>query len=236
MPYTVYAHRGASSYAPENTLRSFYMGLEMGANGIETDVQRTKDGVLVLFHDDTLERVTGAHGSIADYTLQELRALRVVCPEFPERTDVICTLEEFLEHFSWRPLTFAVELKQPGTEAQTLTLLDRYGMKERTWITSFSLPALACTHALAPDWRLGWLAEDFSDDDLVLARQTGIGQLCPEARTLHAERVRQWNAAGFSVRAWGIADETLMRRAVQCGTNGQTVNFPDRLLAWLQER
>ena len=52
--FTVYAHRGASEYAPENTLSSFYMGLSMGANGIETDVQRTKDGVAVLFHDYTL--------------------------------------------------------------------------------------------------------------------------------------------------------------------------------------
>ena len=48
-----YAHRGASEYAPENTLSSFYLGLLQGANGIETDIQRTKDGVLVLFHDDT---------------------------------------------------------------------------------------------------------------------------------------------------------------------------------------
>ena len=72
-----YAHRGASEYAPENTLSSFYLGLLQGANGIETDVQRTKDGVLVLFHDDTLERVTGVSGSIKDYTLSELQTFWV---------------------------------------------------------------------------------------------------------------------------------------------------------------
>ena len=53
-----YAHRGASEYAPENTMSAFYLGLIYGADGIETDVQRTKDGELVLFHDDTLDRVT----------------------------------------------------------------------------------------------------------------------------------------------------------------------------------
>ena len=68
-----YAHRGASEYAPENTLLSFYTGVYMGANGIETDVQMTRDGVLVLFHDDTILRLTGAEGSVADYTLEELR-------------------------------------------------------------------------------------------------------------------------------------------------------------------
>ena len=54
-----YAHRGASEYYPENTLWSFYAGLEMGADGIETDIQRTSDGVLVLHHDDPRERVAG---------------------------------------------------------------------------------------------------------------------------------------------------------------------------------
>ena len=61
-----YAHRGASEYAPENTLSSFYLGLLQGANGIETDVQRTKDGVLVLFHDNTLDRVTDSTGRVQD--------------------------------------------------------------------------------------------------------------------------------------------------------------------------
>lgn len=61
-----YAHRGASEYAPENTMSSFYLGLEQGANGIETDVRRTKDGVLVLFHDQTLKRVIGETGRVAD--------------------------------------------------------------------------------------------------------------------------------------------------------------------------
>ena len=60
-----YAHRGASEYAPENTLSSFYLGMIQGANGIETDVHRTKDGVLVLFHDDTLDRVSDGVGKIS---------------------------------------------------------------------------------------------------------------------------------------------------------------------------
>jgi len=64
-----YAHRGASAYAPENTFLAFYTGLYMGANGIERDVQMTKYGVLVLFHEDTITRLTGAEGSASDYTL-----------------------------------------------------------------------------------------------------------------------------------------------------------------------
>ena len=67
-----YAHRGASEYFPENTLRSFYAGLEMCADGIETDIQRTKDGVLVLHHDDTLKRLVGIDARVCDFTYDEL--------------------------------------------------------------------------------------------------------------------------------------------------------------------
>ena len=72
-----YAHRGACEYAPENTLSSFYLGLLQGANGIETDVQLTKDGELVLFHDDTLDRVSDGTGRLCDYTLAQLRKIKI---------------------------------------------------------------------------------------------------------------------------------------------------------------
>ena len=72
-----YAHRGASEYAPENTFSSFYLGLLQGANGIETDVQKTKDGVLVLFHDGTLDRVSDHCGKLSEFTLEELRRVKI---------------------------------------------------------------------------------------------------------------------------------------------------------------
>ena len=72
-----FAHRGASEYAPENTLSSFYLGLMQGANGIETDVQKTKDGVPILFHDETLDRVSNATGKICDFTYEELKTAKI---------------------------------------------------------------------------------------------------------------------------------------------------------------
>ena len=91
-----YAHRGASEYAPENTFLSFYTGMMMGANGIETDVQQTRDGVLVLFHDDTILRLTGAEGSIQDYTLAELQQFTF---EKDGLKDKIVVFEDFLRLF-----------------------------------------------------------------------------------------------------------------------------------------
>ena len=236
MSYVNYAHRGASSYAPENTLMAFYLGLELGANGIETDVQLSADGVPVLFHDSTLERVTDQTGPLAELTAEQLQAVQVFCPDFPEKKDTICTFEAFLQHFGWRDLTFAIELKGPGTAAKTLELLKKYNMKDKVFITSFVWENLAEAVALDPDWRYGYLAGDFSDGDLEKCRALGICQLCPRATNLTAEKVQAWNAAGFTVRAWGVADEALMAHAHACGTDGQTVNFPDKLTAYLKDK
>ena len=70
----VWAHRGASGYAPENTLDAFRKAVEMGADGIELDVQMTKDGELVVIHDETIDRVSNGKGWVKDYTYEELLA------------------------------------------------------------------------------------------------------------------------------------------------------------------
>lgn len=103
-----YAHRGASEYYPENTFLAFYVGLIMGANGIETDVQMSRDKIPVLFHDRTLERMTGRPGSIGEYTYDELMAIEASKGGY---RDKIAGLEDFLRHFSFQPLRFAIELK-----------------------------------------------------------------------------------------------------------------------------
>lgn len=67
-----YAHRGASEYAPENTMSAFDMALQLGANGIELDLQRTRDGKIVIFHDNKIDNKSNKRGKISDYTYQEL--------------------------------------------------------------------------------------------------------------------------------------------------------------------
>ena len=173
-----YAHRGASEYCPENTLLSFYTGVYMGANGIETDVQRTKDGVLVLFHDDTLMRVTGQPGSVKDYTYDQLQTFSVTVHG---QSDRIPTLEEFLRAFGHLDLTFAIELKQPFTEADTIAMLDKYNMREKTVITSFKLECLMRARACTGNYRMGYLTDDINPLTLPVMETIGIQEICPEA-------------------------------------------------------
>jgi len=228
-----YAHRGASSYYPENTLSSFQAGLSMGANGIETDVHKTKDGVLVLFHDDKLDRVTDGQGLITDYTYEELLRLTVRNAE-TGRTDKILSLEDFLRAFAHLDLTFAIELKQAFIEQETIDMLSRYGMRDKTILTSFTFENLARAKAYAPDWKVGLLFSLARTPDPVSLIQSISGeQLCPYAPDLTQELADQYHALGYSVRAWGVKDEKIMKQVIDCGADGMTVNFPDKLHALL---
>ena len=228
-----YAHRGASEYMPENTMSSFYTGLQMGANGIETDVQKTKDGKLVLFHDDTLERVTGKPGSIADYTYEELLQFRVHNYEY-NKSDIIVLFDDFLKYFGFMELTFAIELKVRNIEADVLGLINKYGLKDKAIITSFELENIKGVKKLCPEQMTGWLQVDFDEDKIKEMKAIGVEQICPKAVEATAEKIKQWKNMGFSVRAWGVENIDILKMAYDNGVGGMTVNFPDKLTEYMK--
>lgn len=235
MEFINYAHRGASQYAPENTFSSFYLGWQMGANGIETDVQRTKDGMLVLFHDDDMMRIAGRPQAIHDFTYEELLQIDMGVHK-GERFmgEKIPTLEEFLRHFGAKPLYFAIEIKAMGVEKDTLSLINRYCRRDRVVITSGIWEALVSTRKLDSDIRLGYLAKTLDEKLLADAKQSGIGQLCPKASLLTKAWNERLRREGFSVRPWGIDNEETMRRMLDLQVDGMTINFPDVLQRALQ--
>ena len=226
-----YAHRGASDLRPENTMMAFYAGVALGANGLETDVQTTRDGIPVLFHDETLLRVTGEPGAVRDYPLAELKKFTVKKDGVVDR---IPTLEEFLAVFAWRDLTFAIELKTDGAEEIVADLIYRYGVDCKCVVTSFALDRLRRIRAIAPELRTGWLKKDVSDEDLDAMEAAGVDEICVRAENVTPERVEEWHARGFNVRPWAVTDDDLMRRVVDAGADGMTINFPDRLAAYLK--
>ena len=231
--FVTYAHRGASEYCPENTFMSFYMGMQMGANGIETDVQKTKDGIPVLFHDRTLERMCGVDGGIGDYTWEELQRLDV---KKGDLCDKIPTLEDFLAHFAHRDITFAMELKGADVEADVADLIFRFHMENKCVVTSFSMDFLKRIKEIAPSLRVGYLTKTIDDSVIGTLLDMGAYEICPDGRMeIDADAVAEWHRMGLNVRAWGIADDEIMKRAYDAGVDGMTVNFPDRLLRYIAE-
>lgn len=230
-----YAHRGASEYAPENTLSSFYLGLLQGANGIETDVQRTKDGVLVLFHDDTLDRVTDHRGKLSDYTWDELKKVKVRGNAPNGFFDRIPTLGEFLEKFSAYDLSFAIELKGEGVEEETLAAVKESGILKKTTFTSFRYESIQKIKALDPTARVGLLSASTDDKTLKALLAIGGEEIAPKAELVTPALMEKWRKAGLGVRAWGVFNTALMEKMCRLHVDGMTVNFPDRLQAYLAD-
>lgn len=235
--FVVYAHRGASEYYPENTLSSFYAGVDMGANGIENDIQRTKDGVLVVFHDDTIDHVTNGSGRISDYTYEELLRFTVTNPKY-SRTDKIMTFEEFLKYFAWRDLVLAIELKQFGIAGEVIDMIDRFGVRDKVIITSFKYEELQAAREYDKDIRLGYLYWGETDAERVeKLKAINAYQACPKAADLTEAELKLIYTNGFECRAWGISDTEIMKKMTDMGVNGgMTVNFPDKLIEYVKEK
>ena len=234
--FMVIAHRGASSYAPENTLAAFDLAIRMGVTHIELDVHLTRDGHVVVIHDDLVDRTTSGRGPVAGHTLDELRALDAgawFAPAFAGER--IPTLDEVLEHYRQR-VHLHIEIKghQPPLAHRTAELIRRHGVARAVTITSFQKSRLEEMRTAAPELPAGWLVSEVTDAVVEQARALALRQLCPRASLVTAELVRRLHAEGFVVRAWGVTTEELMREVVRAGADGMTVNFPDKLLAYMK--
>ena len=227
-----YGHRGACAYEPENTMSSFEAALAMGANGIETDVQLTADGVAVLFHDNTLTRVTGEEGRICDYTYEQLQAFTV---KNGDKSGRIPTLDEFLTRMERENITLAIELKQRGTAKIVADRVRAHGLDKRVIITSFMLDELSRLRQYAPSLQTGFLTKSTSEETLQALDALKIDEYCPHASSVTKESVKAWHRLGFNVRAWGVQNEELMRNVYLSGADGMTVNFPDKLTAFIDD-
>ena len=215
-------------------MMSFKLGLEQGANGIETDVHVTKDGVAVLFHDDTLDRVTNGKGKVTDYTYDELLGFDVIMGEYKAK---ILTLREFLDEFSDQDITFAIELKQRGTAEAVIDILREYDLSKKVVITSFYYDELKRAAAYGKEFRFGHLTSDVSEAHTLELIADKISEICPQAALVveDPDLVAKWHKLGLNVRAWGVSNEH-MRGVLDAGVDGMTVNFPDKLTAILKER
>ena len=206
----VYAHRGASAYAPENTLPAFQLAEEQGADGIELDVHLTKDGELVVIHDEKLDRTTNGIGLVRDYTLAELKRF---CADngMPGYADVrIPTLREVLEQVKPGRMLVNIELKTgilwyEGIEKKTLDLVAELGMQDRIIYSSFNHYSIAEVRRLAPEAQTAYLFGDIPCDIEQYAAQRGVGGLHPGLYSVKmGNLLKTYLDSGLAVRVWTV--------------------------------
>jgi glycerophosphoryl diester phosphodiesterase len=223
----VIAHRGASGIAPENTLSAFQFAADMGADWLEMDVQRTRDGVLVVIHDTTVDRTTNGHGRVVDLDLAQLGALDAgswFSPKFVDER--IPTLREVLDLAREARIRVFPEIKQPGLypgiETQLVHALRAAGMDQCALVTSFDRGSLQRVHALAPSIPLALCStvEPSTPPE-------GTVVLCPSVATTLAapELVSRVHAAGLRVWPFTLDGDAQMQALIAIGVDGFVTGF-----------
>lgn len=233
MKTKVWAHRGASDYAPENTLEAFALAVRQGADGVELDVQMTKDGKLVVAHDETIDRVSDGSGRIIDYTLEELRAFRFnkTHPEYTSAT--IPTLKEVYELLAPTGLTVNVELKTgivlyDGLEEKVLKLAKKMDMEDRVIYSSFYHKSLVRLKKLNPSVKTGILYSDGWIDAVKYGKRLHADALHPALYHLQSERlVKQAKEQGLKLHVWTVNRKEDMELLVKRGIDAIITNRPD---------
>ncbi len=229
----IWAHRGASGYAPENTLEAFALAHEMGADGIELDVQFTKDRQLVVIHDETIDRTSDGTGYVVNHTLEELKALlfNKLHPEYTQAT--IPTLREVLELVKPTKMIINIELKTgvnfyEGIEEQVLKLVEEMEMQDRIIYSSFNHYSIMRIKQLCPTAKVGFLYCDGIYQPAEYAERYCIDALHPSLNnTQYPQLIEQCQDKGIKLHVWTVNDKNSMMKLCDAGVDAVITNFPD---------
>ncbi|HAN43806.1 MAG TPA: glycerophosphodiester phosphodiesterase [Ruminococcaceae bacterium] len=229
----VWAHRGASGYAPENTLEAFKIAADQQADGVELDIQLTKDGELVVIHDEVIDRVSSGSGLVKDYTLKELKSFNFnkTHPEFafteiPTLQEVYCLLKN-------TSLTINVELKTgvffyEGIEEKAVELARKMNMQDRIIYSSFNHYSVVKIKMLEPTAKTGFLYTDGFINMPQYARLMGADAIHPPFNNLkYPNLIDDCKKNNILINVWNIWDENI-RNCCEMGVNAVITNYPDR--------
>lgn len=223
----IWAHRGASADAPENTIEAFSLAADQGADGIELDVQLSADGELVVIHDETVDRTTAGSGAVADHSRSDLADLGVP------------TLGEVFDAVAPTGMAVNVELKNgikfyPGIERAVLRCIDDHRMRARVLVSSFNHYSLKTVQQLDAGIPLGLLFAEGLYLPWEYAAEFGAAAIHPALPFLQVPGVVEYaHAAGIAVNVWTVDEPDHLAACVAAGVDAIITNRPDRGLAAL---
>lgn len=228
----VWAHRGASAHAPENTMPAFELALEQGADGFELDVQSTRDDAVVVVHDETLERATDGHGWVADHSLDDLKKLDASAGRDGFAGARIPTLGEVFALVAGTDAVVNVELKNSamryrGLEERVLAVVAEHGMAGRVILSSFNHDSLRLLTMLDDEVRLGVLYEQRLWKPWNYAHRLGAHALHPSLAVTRRTVVARAHEAGLGVHVWTVDAPRDLERMAGFGVDAVVTNRPD---------
>jgi len=233
-PPRIVGHRGAKAVTPENTLAAFRRAHADGASWVEFDAKLTRDGHVIVMHDETLERTTSGKGNVADRTLAELQALDAgswFAPQF--KGERIPTLVESMALFMELGMGFNIEVKPcPGREAETARaccdLIDRHWPRTAPVpvLSSFKRESLEAARTHAPHIPRGYLAEELGKTWRADVEALGCIAVHPGWKRLTRQQVRDIKEAGLKALVWTVNEPERARELVGWGVDSIITDDP----------
>jgi len=229
----VIAHRGASKYAPENTMPAFELAYKMGADGIETDVQLTKDHVPVLIHDEHVKRTTDGAGYIREFTYNELKNLDAgawFSDKF--KNTQILSLHDFLKWAESKPLYLNIELKNNKIEYKHMEsivyeLIKHYQLLNRTTISTFNPNSIRRLKRYNDCIEIAFLSSKRKINIIDFAGELGANALHIKYRLLHRTLVRESKQKNIPLRIYTVNKKIRIIRSLKYQIDGIFTDVPD---------
>ncbi|KAB3534793.1 glycerophosphodiester phosphodiesterase [Alkaliphilus pronyensis] len=237
----IIAHRGASGYAPENTISAFQKALEFNVHGIELDVHMSYDGYLIVCHDEGVDRTTNGKGLIKDLTLNEIKSLDAggwFSKKYSGQR--IPTLQEVLDLIGNKGIFLNIELKSgpiiyPNIEREVINVIEDYGLSGNTIISSFNhyslleVKRIKKTIKTAPLYMAGIVSP------WKYARDIGADGIHPYFYNVTPQLVKLSSDNGIFVNTFTVDDPNYIKYVIGCGVAGVMTNYPDRGFSALEE-
>ena len=241
----IFAHRGASSLAPENTIAAFSKAMEVGARWFEFDVDIIGDGSLIVIHDDTLDRTTSGSGSYYQLGFSDIRRLDAGrwfsdtyrFERIPEAADALAFAhaQQMGVNLETQSPARAARACASASSSRWLSALRGEKVPSRLIVSSFDHELLAAFHEACPTVALGWLIERASDEWREGATALSASAIHPGVKGLTASDVRAMRDAGFEVNVWTVNDVDQARELASWGVTGiftdRPQDFPAEALA-----
>ena len=236
-----FAHRGFSGKYPENTMLAFRKAVEEGVDGIELDVQLTKDGEVVIIHDETIDRTTDGKGLVVSYTYDELRKFdasfkfRGQCGFNP-----IPTLREYFELVKDKNIVTNIELKTGlneyfGIEEKVWKLIEEYKLEDRVLISSFNHYSVLRMKSIAPNLKYGLLTETWIINAGKYTEDVGVECYHPHFFSMTAENVKELKEHNIEINVYTVNEEKDIRDMIEKGIDIVIGNYPDLTKKILEE-
>lgn len=228
----ILAHRGASGYAPENTLPAFELAKKMGADGFELDVHLSADGHLMVIHDETVDRTTDGTGYIQSKTMAELKQLDASYGKSMYSGAKIPELSEVLELIRGTGMIVNIEIKTDiiqykGIEEKCLETVDSLGLMNNIIFSSFNHYSLVTLRAMSPDAKIGILYSDGLYQPWHYAKSIKAQYLHPYWPNLFVENYTEdAYRADVGINAWTVNDLKTMQFCIK-NSIGIITNYPD---------